>query len=145
VSRLSKAIGAPGGQTFAQSVTQAQNVLASLTAEGHDHLAASITRVGELARHCSTDAHTAGALVEVVAEIQTVAGTFGKPELSEAAKLFRDFITETAGTDKWSPKAVFIFSDALSSLFRGGEGSPRELVATLQVFASRVLAGAAKL
>lgn len=147
MSRLSKAIGAPGGQSFAEAMAQAQRALDDLSAEAGDHLAASVERAQELARMSlgPEGAAAAGPLLETALEIQAVAGTFGKPDLSEAAKLLAEFLAETTDTAKWSPRAVLIFTDALNSIHRGGDGSPRELVTTLQVFSSRVLAGAAKL
>lgn len=147
VSRLTKCIGVSGGRSFAQSVEQAQSALAAMAGEADAHLSAGVERVQELARQALANGGEglAGALQVTAAEIAGTAGMFGRPELCEAAKLLGNLLVETEGTAKWSPRAIAMFADAIGSIYRGGGGSPKELAATLQVFYSRVLSGAAKL
>jgi hypothetical protein len=138
---LTKSLGVAGGQSFAQSIASAEAAVAQLADEANTHLDASVDTLLRLATRCDDPA----ALQEVTTEIFTVAGAFERLDVSDAAKLLNDLVTETRDGPRWSPKAIQMFANAVASLHRGGEGSPRELVATLQVFASRVLAGTAKL
>ncbi len=140
-SPLTQCLGAAGGKSFAQSIENAEAAVAQLTNEANTHLDASVDTLLRLAARCENQA----GLQEVTTEIFVVAGAFGRQDLSEAAKLLNDLIAETRGGPRWSPKAIQMFANAIASLHRGGEGSPRELISTLQVFASRVLAGTARL
>jgi hypothetical protein len=138
---LTKCLGAAGGKTFAQSIETAEAAVAQLADEANAHLDASVDTLLRLAVRCDDPA----ALQDVTTEILTVAGAFEHQEVSDAAKLLNDLIVETRDGPRWAPKAIQMFANAIASLHRGGEGSPRELVATLQVFASRVLAGTARI
>lgn len=147
VTPLRKCIGAAGGDSFEQSLEQAEAALTAMSGDADAHLGAALEQLRQLARQCLADGggELADPLHETASDIGAVAGLFGRHEMSEVAKLLSNLVVETHGTPRWSPRAVAIFVDALGSLFRGGEGSPHELAATLQVFFSRVLAGAARL
>lgn len=147
VSRLTKCIGAPGGQSFAQSIVSAENAVSQLAEEAGVHLTTTLEALQDAAAAAlrSSDDAVVASLQELATEVHSIGGAFGHADLSEAAKLLNDFVAETRGGPRWSPKAIVIFADAMASLHRGGEGPPRQLVSALKVLASRVQAGSVRL
>ena len=134
-NRLGKALGKPGGISFAKATEAAEANLASIRDEG----VADVDRNMALLNRCAIIAampdSPPSARREVYAHanaIAGVAGCFGLSEVSEAAFSLCELTDGLIHADRWSADAVSVHLSAMAMLrspdLSGGEATRRAIL-----------------